>query len=121
MGTKSRELFNDLDQFIGSTIWIRHPLAQDTLFTEGVLYLAARAGAMWLLDEIIFAQKSNPDLQLEEFQVWTLIVDGSAAILRCDDGNGTVLLEKLIDYTDFPEPGIKLYFTNGVIMLPGEY
>ena len=53
--------------------------------------------------------------------MWTLIVDGSAAILRCDDGNGTVLLEKLIDYTDFTEPGIKLYFTNGVIMLPGEY
>ena len=121
MGTKNTELFNDLDQFIGSTIWIRHPLAQDTLFTEGVLYLAARAGAMWLLDEIIIAQKSNPDLRLEEFQVWTLIVDGSSAVLRCDDGNKNQLVEKLIPFTDFPEPGIKLYFTDNVIMLPSEY
>ena len=121
MGTKSTEFFNDLDQFIGSTIWIRHPLVQDTLFTEGVLYLAARAGAMWILDEIIIAQKSNTDLQLEEFQVWALIVDGSSAVLRCDDGNKNQLLEKLIPFTDFPEPGIKLYFTDNVIMLPSEY
>ncbi len=60
-------------------------------------------------------------LVCDGFQVWTLIVDANAAVLRCDDGNGKVLLEKQIGYTDFPEPGIKLYFTDGVIMLPGEY
>ncbi len=41
--------------------------------------------------------------------------------MRCDDGNDRLLLEKRIDYTDFPEPGIKLYVVDGVIMLPGEY
>jgi hypothetical protein len=48
-------------------------------------------------------------------------VDGKAAILRCEDGNGGRLLEKWIGYTDVPEPGIKLFCTDGVIMLPGEY
>ncbi len=53
--------------------------------------------------------------------MWTLIVDGTAAVLRCEDGIGKWLLERRIDYTDVPEPGIKLYCTDGVIMLPGEY
>ena len=53
--------------------------------------------------------------------MWTLMVEGSTALLRCDDGNDRRLLERRIDYTDFPEPGIKLYVVDGVIMLPGEY
>lgn len=57
----------------------------------------------------------------EEFQVWALIVDASTALLRCDDGKDRRLLEKQIDCTDFPEPGIKLCVVDGVIMLPGEY
>jgi hypothetical protein len=82
---------------------------------------AERAGAYWLIDEIALAQGCDPALNGEEFQTWTLIVDANAAVLRCDDGNGRVLSEKRIGYTDFPEPGIKLYFTDSVIMLPGEY
>ena len=54
----------------------------------------------------------------EEFQVWTLIVEGSTALLRCEDGNDRRLLEKRIDFT---EQGIKRYVADGVIMLPGEY
>lgn len=90
-------------------------------YTEGMLFVAERVGAYWLIDEIALAQKGGPALAGEEFQVWTLTVDGKAAVLRCEDGNGGRLLEKWIGYTDFPEPGIKLYCTDGVIMLPGEY
>ena len=121
MDTEKRFTVEELAQFIGTEHWYRHQIVRCVLYTDGVHYVAERAGAFWLIDEVALAQRGEPALDGEEFQVWTLIVDGSAAILRCDDGNGTVLLEKLIDYTDFPEPGIKLYFTNGVIMLPGEY
>jgi hypothetical protein len=76
---------------------------------------------MWLLDEIVLAQKSDPRLKDKEFQVWTLLVHQSSGILRCDDGNHQVILEKIIDYTDFPEPGIRLYFVDHVIMLSSEY
>jgi hypothetical protein len=111
----------ELAWFTGTANWYRHPLAKSVLYTDGVKFIAERAGAYWLIDEIALSQISEPALNAEEFQLWTLLVDGTAAILRCDDGNDRKLLEKRIDYTDFPEPGIKLYFTDGVIMLPGEY
>jgi hypothetical protein len=112
---------SELAQFTGTTHWYRHALARGILYTDGVRFIAERAGAYWLIDEIALAQGCDPALNGEEFQTWTLIVDANAAVLRCDDGNERVLIEKQIGYTDFPEPGIKLYFTDGVIMLPGEY
>ena len=121
MATEKSFTPNELAQFTGTTQWYRHALARGILYTEGVRFIAERAGAYWLIDEIALAQSAAPALSGEEFQTWTLIVDANTAVLRCDDGNGKVLLEKRIDYTDFPEPGIKLYFTDGVIMLPGEY
>jgi hypothetical protein len=111
----------DLVEFSGSTVWVRHPLAKEILFTEGVLFLAVQAKALWLLDEIVLAQKAKPELKKEDFQVWDLKVTGSSAILRCDDGNDHLLWEMPIPFTDFPEPGVKLYFTDYVIMLPSEY
>ena len=48
-------------------------------------------------------------------------MEGKTAALRCEDCNGGRFLEKRIDYTVFPEPGIKLYCSDGVIKLPGEY
>lgn len=111
----------ELAQFTGTENWHRHSLVRNVYYTDGMLFVAERAGAHWLIDEIALSQLAEPELKGEEFQTWTLIVDANAAVLRCDDGNGKVLLEKQIGYTDFPEPGIKLYFTDGVIMLPGEY
>ena len=121
MDTERRFTIAELGQFTGTEHWYRHHIARGVLYTDGIRYVAERAGAYWLIDEIALVQGSDAALDGEEFQVWTLIVDGSDAILRCDDGNGRVLLEKRIDYTDFPEPGIKLYCTDGVIMLPSEY
>ena len=111
----------ELARFTGTENWYRHSVAKTVRYTDGMLFVAERAGAYWLIDEIAFAQKGEPALAGEEFQVWALIVEGKDASLRCDDGNDRRLLEKRIEYTDFPEPGIKLYFTDGVIMLPGEY
>lgn len=121
MTTEKGFTTGELSQFTGTANWYRHPLARSVLYTDGVKFIAERAGAYWLIDEISLSQISEPALTGEEFQLWTLIVDGRAAILRCDDGNDRRLLDKRIDYTDFPKPGIKIYFTDGVIMLPGEY
>ncbi len=121
MTTENSFTAAELAQFTGTACWYRHPLARSVLYTDGVKFVADRAGAYWLVDEIALSQLSEPALKMEEFQVWTLVVENTTAILRCDDGNDRVLLEKRIGYTDFPEQGIKLYFTDGVIMLPGEY
>jgi hypothetical protein len=112
----------DLIQFSGTEKWYRHSLVRKVLYTEGVQYVAEAAGAYWLIDEIAFAQ-SVPAVAAEEFQHWRLAVDTarSNAILRCDDGNGRIVLRKAIDFTDFPLDEIRFYFTENTLLLPSEY
>ncbi|MDI1254573.1 MAG: hypothetical protein PSV16_00605 [Flavobacterium sp.] len=111
----------DLAQFTGTENWYRHMIVRAVLYTDGIKYLAERAGAYWLIDEIAFYQLSKP-VAVEEFQLWKLTVDpDEKGILQCEDGNGRILLTKKIPYTDFPFDDIKIFFTNNVMMLPSEY
>lgn len=111
-----------LRQFSGSETWYQHSLNRNVLYTEGAQYLAEQGGAYWLLDSIAIAQAHVNAVKAEEFQVWTLRVNpDSSALLTCDDGNGHVVYDQSIPFTDFPLPEVKLYFCNSVIMLPGEY
>jgi hypothetical protein len=114
----------DLDQFTGTETYYRHPLSAGITYTEGVQFMAERAGAYWLLDIIVSAQHEKT-VKCEEFQVWKLNLntvekDGTATV-TCEDGDGTVVYTQDIQYTDFPLPSITLFFTNGVILLPSEY
>lgn len=122
MATKKKLDPAIMAQFTGSETFYRYGLAGDVLFTEGVRYVADTAGAYWLLDLICIANVYEAKVRAEEFQLWTLVVrDNADGVVTCDDGNGNVAYEQALDYTDFPEPGIKLYFCNGTILLPGEY
>ena len=114
---------DDLANFYGSENWYRHGLVRSVLFTDGAKYVADAGGAYWLLDEIAFAQKTfKKELASEEFQLWRLTVrEDRCATLVCEDGNGRVILVKLIPFTDFPLAEISFYFTNNVILLPSEY
>jgi ParB family chromosome partitioning protein len=42
----------DLNNFTGSEHWYRHGMVRNVLFTDGAKYVADKAGAYWLLDEI---------------------------------------------------------------------
>jgi hypothetical protein len=111
----------DLDLFTGTENWYRHPFMRQVLYTDGAKHVAEKGGAYWLLDEIAFAQKGNKRVAAEPFQVWKLQVKpDQTAKLTCEDGNGTKVYAKRIDYTDFPLDEIILYFTNNVILLPSE-
>lgn len=113
---------DDLRQFTGTEHWFRHPINRKVLYTEGVQFLAERAGAYWLLDEIAIIQPYNKRIAAEAFQLWKLTVNpDSTALLVCEDGNLNVIYRKEITFTDFPLPEIKLYFTDNVILLPSEY
>jgi hypothetical protein len=112
----------DLRQFSGTETWFRHSLNRKVLYTEGAQYLAEHGGAYWLLDSIAITQAHVPAVAAEEFQTWTLKVNPDfTALLTCDNGNGHVVYEQAIPFTDFPLPDIKLFFCNNVIMLPSEY
>jgi Family of unknown function (DUF6876) len=113
----------ELAQFTGSENWYRHGLVRNVLFTDGAKYLADKAGAYWLLDEIAFAQRGEKAVATEGFQVWKLTVrlDLRTGTLTCEDGNGRVVFEKALDYTDFPLPEISLWFADNTIYLPSEH
>jgi hypothetical protein len=115
----------ELEQFSGTMDYHRHPFGG--YYTDGVAFLAERAGAYWLVDAIFsWLHKTK----CEEFQVWLLERGkGDSAMLVGEDGNGKVIGRQRIGYTDFPLASVKLYLERGsvdgvtpawVLMLPGE-
>lgn len=115
-------LRNELRQFNGSDNWYQHWANHLVTYTDGALYLAEKAGAYWLLDEIAIRNKHVKAVQQEEFQLWKLkrTGRGNTAVLTCDDGNGNIVHTYHIKFTDFPLDEITLYFENNVIYLPSE-
>jgi hypothetical protein len=119
----------DLAQFTGECFY-RHTLVPSVIYTQGVKFLADRAGAYWLIDEIAYAQL-DPSVKAEDFQSWTLKLgtEGKGAQLTCTDGDkgdGPVTLFSVhIGYTDFPLQEINLFCEfDGVrrtILLPSEH
>ena len=109
---------DQLRQFTGSEHWYRHWLG--ILYTDGVKFLAERAGAYWLIDAVVSYQKELKDVT---FQIWTIVVseDNSAILQMREDSDMPVRVEQVIEYSDFPLESIKLYFIDGVLLLPSEY
>lgn len=110
----------DLGQFTGTDHHYRHGLCRSITYTDGVRYLAENAGAYWLVDKIATNQL-RPRIKREEFQSWKLKVDGTQAVLTCDDGNGNIVHREKIDFTDFPLDHIELWVEGTVILLPSEH
>lgn len=110
----------DLSGFTGSEEYTR--FRRNMLLTEGVTYLAKEAECFWLLD-IISSYQAITEVRNEEFQVYILRVDleKSTATVECNDGNDNILKTQFIEFTDFPLKEIKLYYTDGVVLLPSEY
>lgn len=112
----------ELNQFTGSECYYRHSLNPRTVYTEGVQFLAARAGAYWLLDEILLIQPPAGEMALPEFQCWTLTVhEDRSATLVCRDGDDAECYRKRIPWTDFPLPSVELWFANSTLYLPSEH
>jgi hypothetical protein len=118
--TDRETLATELASFTGTECYYKHWLRLN--FTDGIKYLAEKAGAYWLIDAIASWQ---PELNESdrEFQLWELTVNSdNGALLECrrDSGQPAIVTQK-IDYTDFPLPSIKLFVQNGVLLLPSEY
>jgi hypothetical protein len=122
-------LESDLRQFTGTENYYRHWIG-NIVFTDGVRYLAEKAGAMWLIDAIASYQNNRKvcsNLMLQEFQLWILKVNNGKAVLTCQVDTGTKpVVTQRIEYTDFPLAEIKLYVEpmgNGrfCLLLPSEH
>lgn len=129
--TEPKLTHTDLTQFTGTDIWFRHSLARNVVYTEGVKYMADKAGAHWLVDKIatINAPYGIEQVRAEPFQAWKLKVTGNTAILTATDGgkegnDPKEIYREEITYTDFPLDEIDLWVEVGecpVILLPSEH
>ena len=70
MVTEKHFTIAELGQFTGTEQRYLHQIARGLLYTDGVQFVAERAGAYWLLDEVALVQRGEPALDGEEFQVW---------------------------------------------------
>ena len=111
----------DLQMFMGTEQWFRHPLSSNFKYTDGVKFFAEHCGggAYWFLD--ILATELADLQEKEEFMSITLDVVDSSAKITADDGNGNVLWTRTIDFTDADEGTRKFFLTNNVLILQSEY
>lgn len=116
----------DLSQFRGSDNFYKHWLG--LIYTDGVKYLAEKAGAYWLIDAIVSHQpKARRNPMLRDFQIWKLErYKKAGAKLTCwkDSGPGEEpLITQRIEYTDFPFEAVGdfcIYVENGTACLADE-
>lgn len=118
---QSQTLKGELDRFIGSETLYQYGMF-NIFHTEGVRYLAEKAGCYWLLD-VIGSWQVKAKIQSESLQLWQLAVNADKkGILTCHQGSGdAAIVTQRIEFTDFPLPEIKLYLCDGVLVLPSEY
>lgn len=114
------ELEHNLRQFTGTDGYIRH--TNKVVITDGVLYLAENAACYWLLD--LFASYLHY-IKDEAFTCLKLQRINQSATVTIDDGNGNVLAQQHVAYTDFPLSTLTLYgcWTGEywAVMLTSEY
>lgn len=111
----------DLQNFRGgSEQFYRHSLTR-LLYSEGVKYVAETAGAYWLIDKVATLQMKSA-VRAEEFQVWKLrVTDDRKGTLVCEDGNDVAVYSEEISFTDFPAPGVRIWYQHGTMIVPEEY
>lgn len=114
------EISAALSNHTGSLERYRHWTGR-LIYTPGIHDLAELCGAFWLID-LVASHQITASVRAEPFQVWKLTTtpDHTAAAIA-DDGNGRVIAEQRIEFTDFPLPEISLYLAEGVLLLPSEY
>lgn len=116
----------DLANYYGTLGYLRHrivPVGPGLLLTDGARYVAEEAGAYWLMDKVLLNAKDWL-LEGDGFCSVELLVKDSKGKLIVEDGDGGLLHDEDIEYTDFPEPGIRFFLQDGsepVLMLQSEY
>ncbi len=107
-----------LDSFHGSEHYYR--LMGGINATDGVNYVMSN-GYAWFVQDAAVIIRMEPKVREQEFVVvkLKLLPKGKAKVVY-EDGNDNVLFEQSYEWTDAKKE-LKLFYADGVIMLPGEY
>lgn len=116
------ELLLNLKQFVGTQRYYR--IFPTFVVTDGFKYLMDEADCYWLAN-LFGLHLVSIDFHLHPFVVLNLTAVQRGAIVRLEDGNGGVLEQIRLDYTDFPFAEFSLFAcwneSFWVGMLPNEY
>ena len=115
-----QEIEQELRQYYCSENFYKVSPFSNLVMTDGVKALCTMCQSYWLTDIIASYQGKRLEAKTTGFQVWTLSKRLTDWLVTCDDGNGNIAVKQVISLSDFPLPSIKLYCTNGVILLPSE-
>lgn len=112
-------LKEDLQMFHGTESY--HQISPGVYFTDGIKYLADQAKCYWLI--VVIASRQTKVIKKVPFQIWNLKVnpDKSCVVTMKEDTGEPNRVRQEIPYTDFPLDEIKLYYIDGVLLLPSEY
>ncbi len=101
-------------EFYGSNIFYQYFAGGS--YTEGLKYLADKAGAYWLIDAVFSYARKEP------FQCWTLKTkDGDSTLTMAEDSDAPVLVTQTIPETNFPIETLRMYLIADCLMLLAEY
>ena len=108
----------DIHKFTGTIQYYREI---GGLVTDGVRYVMA-CGYAWLVTDSLCVIAYKPKVKKQPFLAAKLTLNKkkpNEATLTIDDGNDNILHRQCYKYTD-AKIDLKLYFENGVLMLPSE-
>ena len=117
------ELESSLNHFSGTEQYHRYNLfGRELLLTDGVEFLVKNAECCWLLDLILSVQ-FMPAIKKLDMQFWTLNVnlEKRTAEAICERDSNDVVYRQPIPFTSFPLAEQKIWISDGVALLPGEY
>jgi hypothetical protein len=116
------QLQANLAQFIGTERYYK--LLPTFVVTDGVRYLMDEAGCYWLA-QLYGLHLVGIDFNLHPFTTLKIQRKAQGASVNIEDGNGRLLSQQRLDYTDFPLDHFTLYACWAgeywVAMLPSEY
>ena len=122
MKQTAAELLGNLSQFIGTERYYR--LLPTFVVTDGLKYLMDEADCYWLA-QLFGLHLVSIDFNKNPFTVLVFTRKGGGGIVNIEDGNGNLLVQQRLDYTDFPFDEYRLYACWGgehwVGMLVSEY
>ena len=107
----------DLGHYNGTEQYHKLQLFNEINLTDGIMYIM-KNGYSWLVNDILSVIKFK--LFNEEFLSVKLILNKNKGKMLITDGNEKILYTQKYPHTN-AEREIKLFFTNGVLMLSGEY
>lgn len=126
MKTQVNKKKAELQHFYGSELCYKIPLLGIKI-TESINYFANATECFWLITDVsVIAKNLSKKSQFITIDFKRLsekkkLKMQCEAVINYSDGNGNIFETHKYNITDFPLDELRLFYVNGILMLPSEY